>query len=107
MNSCNHRRLKLDGWVVFPSIFLGVVFVIMAGFYLIPEPEYVNSVYYQDCLELAREYRMPVYDCVTYSEANPGYTGHDIVYELTTSPGEKLLDTKLGQIDYNNKEILP
>ena len=58
-----------------------------------------NSVYYQDYMTIQKEDFIPdVKECVEYVKLYPNATGQNIVFDLTATPAEKLLDKQFGQI---------
>ena len=87
---------------------IGIVLLLTGGISLgsvsvLPESPNENSIYYKDCLLLNRNYGGGITECIKYVTNNPNATGRDVVYELTATPAEKLLDRKFGQ---NNDEVI-
>ena len=84
---------------VFVIVTMLLIIPVMYIFNDSPDLSYRNSIYYPDCMTIQKEGFIPnVEQCIEYVEINPNATGQDIVYNLTATPAEKLLDKRFGQI---------
>ena len=66
--------------------------------------------YYPDCLTIYKGEFIPnTEECVEYVKIYPNATGQNIVYALTATPAERLLDKQFGQIAHveDNPDATP